>query len=260
METMLSVVVPVYEEAAGIGNGVLDDMVASLQQLTSTWELVVVDDGSSDGTPELVEQLASRHRRVRLLREPHCGKGFAVLAGMQAAGGECILFTDFDQSTPIREVDRLLPWFGLGYDIVVGSRGTRRQMAPAARKCVSRGYILLRRILLGPDPIVDTQCGFKAFARRSLRNIIRHLQLYHPDNRRPARGRRVAPGFDVELLLVGRRLGCTVKSVPVTWSHRHCRGMNLAAAAGHGLTDLLRIRLALNRGKYNFADQRSPDL
>lgn len=251
MEISLSIVVPAYEETARIRNGVLDRLVASLRQQTS-WELIVVDDGSSDGTPELVEETVRRNRRVKLLREPHCGKGFAVLAGMMAARGNHILFTDFDQATPIRELDRLLPWFDQGYDIVVGSRGTRRQKAPLARKCVSRGFILLRRIILGPDPIVDTQCGFKAFTRRSLQNIIQHLHLYHPENRRPVEGRKVTPCFDVELLLVGRQLGCTIRSVPVAWSYSHCPGMSLSAAAGQGLADLLRIRLALSRGKYNF--------
>lgn len=250
---LLSVVVPVYEEAARIQTGELDRLVVSLQKQTRCWELVVVDDGSSDSTPELVEQLVHRNHHVRLLRELHCGKGFAVLAGMLAAKGEYILFTDLDQATPIRELDRLLPWFEHNYDIVVGTRGIRRKMAPFSRKCVSYGYILLRSIIIGSLSPVDSQCGFKAFVRRSLQDIIENLHLYHFDNRLPVQGRKVTPGFDVELLLVARQLGYSMKSVPVDWSYHHCRGMTLSVAAWQGLTDLLRIRIALKQGKYNFS-------
>ncbi|HBI15914.1 MAG TPA: glycosyl transferase [Desulfobulbaceae bacterium] len=258
METHLTIVVPAYEEAARGRSGVLNSLVASLREKTFVWELIVVDDGSSDGTPELVEQLVRRNPRVKLLRAPHCGKGYAVLAGMEEARGARILYTDFDQATPLSEVDRLLPWFDQGFDIVVGTRGTGRPQAPLARKCISLGCMLLRRVLLGPDPIVDTQCGFKAFTRESLKSIIPGLHLYHPDNRRPIRGRRVTPGFDVELLMVGRQLGYAIRQVPVAWSYRHCSGMNLSAAVWQGLADLVRIRLARSRGKYNFAPERLP--
>lgn len=254
METLLSVVVPAYDEAAGIRKGVLDNLVASLQKHVGNWEIVVVDDGSTDDTAELVSQLALGDNRVKLLRRSHCGKGYAVLAGMQEALGELILFTDFDQATPIREINHLLPWFEKGYDVVVGTRGVHRKRAPLTRKGLSRGYIMLRTLLLGGNPIVDTQCGFKAFTRQSLHKIIKHMQLYHPDNGCPVKGSRVTPGFDVELLLVAENLGYTIRSVPVAWSYRHCRGMNLWSACGQGLADLVRIRLALNRGKYSFDD------
>jgi glycosyltransferase involved in cell wall biosynthesis len=255
MNPLLSVVVPAYNEADKIRQGILDDLVASLQQRASDWEVVIADDGSTDDTPDLVAGLSSRNSRVNLLQKPHCGKGFAVLAGMQAARGEHILFTDFDQATPIGEVEHLLPWFERGYDIVIGTRGTGRPQAPLMRKCLSRGYILVRGMLLGSDPIIDTQCGFKAFTRKSLQTIIEHLHLYHPTNSSPVHGRRVTPGFDVELLLVARQLGYKIKSVPVAWSHRQCRGMNLSYAVIQGLVDLIRIRLLRSRGKYVFNNE-----
>ncbi len=253
MNDLLSVVVPAYEEAERIQAGILEQVVSSLQARCQAWELIVVDDGSRDATPDLVEQLVQRNDRVRLLREHHCGKGFAVLAGMRAAVGSRILFMDLDQATPVDEVEGLLPWLQRGYDIVIGTRGIRRRGASPARKGISLGYILLRRMLLGPLFTVDTQCGFKLFSRSSLEEITGRLRLYRYENRVVVRGHRVTPGFDTELLLVARQLGYGVRPVPVSWSCRRCRGMKLSASSIQGLTDLWRIGVALRRGSYDIS-------
>jgi dolichyl-phosphate beta-glucosyltransferase len=182
---LLSIVVPAYNEATRILAGELSRLIDSLQRQQHCWELIVVDDGSSDTTQDLVKQLAHQNNQVRLIKKPHRGKGFALLAGMLAAKGDYILFTDFDQATPIQECDQLLPWFDHGYDIVVGTRGFRRKLAPVSRKCISYGYMLLRTVITGFSSPVDSQCGFKAFTRTALQDIIKHLHVYNYDNRLP---------------------------------------------------------------------------
>lgn len=253
LKNLLSVIVPAYNEADQIRSGKLDRLVISLQKLACRWELVVVDDGSSDCTAALVEQLVSRNPHVSLLKEPHCGKGFALLVGMRTAHGDYILFTDLDQATPIKEIKRLLPWLDRGYDLVYGTRGLQRQRAPLSRKCVSWGFVILRRMLIGSFPSLDTQCGFKLFANKPLQDIVDHLHFYTFDNRHPINGHKVTPGFDVELLLVAQQRGYLVKPVSVDWSSDQCRGMNISTGAWQGLVDILHIRRALRQGIYTFS-------
>lgn len=253
MNDLLSIVVPAFEEESNIRSGKLETLILVLQKLVDDWELIVVDDGSSDCTPNLVQQLSLQYDRVRLLNEPHCGKGFALLAGMQAARGEYILFTDLDQATPMSEIKKLLPWFEQGYDIVYGTRGIQRKHAPFSRKCASFGYTFWRRLIIGPIASIDTQCGFKAFTRQALHNIIDHLHVYHFDRRHPVTGSMVTPGFDVEILFVARQLGYLAKPVMVNWVYHHSGGMNLYTSSWQGFLDLLRLRFAFKRGKYNFS-------
>jgi dolichyl-phosphate beta-glucosyltransferase len=256
MTPFLSVVIPAYNEVANIQAGALDKVTDYLAAQSYAYEVLVVDDGSQDQTAVLAEDFASRNGCFRVVRNPHRGKAHAVATGMLAAQGEIVLFSDMDQATPIAEVANLLPWFGRGYDVVIGSRGTRRRNAPWWRRLMSRSQIVLRDIILGFRDITDTQCGFKAFRRATAEASLSHLSIYAQAADLEIEGARVTSGFDVELLFVAKKLGYRIKEVPVEWDYRRSRRVNLLKDSLRGLGDLLRIRLADLRGAYK-AQQKS---
>ena len=131
-QVFLSIVIPSYNEETNIRLGALDKVFRYLDTVLYTWEVIVVDDGSSDGTRKLLEEF--RSAEVTIIHNPHQGKAATVITGVLAARGGIVLFTDLDQAAPIREVEKLLPWFEQGYDVVIGSpqRATRRSAVPAS--------------------------------------------------------------------------------------------------------------------------------
>jgi dolichyl-phosphate beta-glucosyltransferase len=246
----LTIVIPAYNEVANIRAGALHKVARYLAAQDYACEVLVVDDGSEDETAALAGQFAQHHDSFRVLRAPHRGKAPAIATGMLAAQGEIVLFSDMDQATPIGEAAKLLPWFGQGYDIVIGSRGTARRNAPWWRKLMSRSQIVLRSVILGFRHITDTQCGFKAFRREAVGPILGRLSLYGAESNRPVEGATVSSGFDVEALFVARKLGYRIKEVPVEWDYQRTRRVNLLRDSARGVRDLLRIRLADWRGAY----------
>ena len=157
----LSVVVPCYNESENLERGVLEEMRDYLGSQPYTYEVIVSDDGSTDNSRQIVGERSSSCPRVRLLENDHGGKPVAVWEGIRAARGEIVLFTDMDQSTPIDQLDRLLPEFERGYDVVIGSRGLERANFPWHRRLGSAAFRAFRRVWLLRS-ISDTQCGFKA--------------------------------------------------------------------------------------------------
>ena len=141
----LSVVFPCYEEMGNMQKGVLDKIQHFLDKKKFSYEVIIVDDGSKDGSVEFIKKFVRDNAHFRLLHNPHYGKAGAVTSGMLQAVGQHILFTDMDQATPIEEVDKLLSFFQKGYDVVIGSRNTQRKGAPLIRLFISRANILLRR-------------------------------------------------------------------------------------------------------------------
>ncbi len=250
MPPYLSVVIPAYNETANIRAGALESVARYLSQQPYEYEVIVVDDGSVDETAALAEAFAAEQRGFRVIRNPHRGKAYTVATGLRAARGEIALFTDMDQATPIHEVERLLPWFAQGYDVVIGSRGTYRRNAPLWRKFMSRSQILLRNLILGFREITDTQCGFKSFRGAVIAPILDHLYLYNFNRPVEAKGATVTAGFDVEVLFVAKRLGFRIKEVPVDWDYRHSRRVNLVRDSVRGLRELIEIRAADLRGAY----------
>jgi glycosyltransferase involved in cell wall biosynthesis len=249
----LSVVIPAYNEAINLRAGALEKVAGYLAAQRYSSEVLVVDDGSQDETAALAGAFAGDHPGFHVLRAPHRGKAHAVAAGLLAARGEIVLFSDMDQATPIGEVARLLPPFDAGYAVVIGSRGTARRNAPAWRKLMSLGQVVLRSLILGLWGLTDTQCGFKAFRGDAVRPLLGGLRLYRPAAGGAVKGAAVTSGFDVELLFVARRLGYRIKEVPVEWDYRRTRRVNLLRDSWRGLRDLLRIRLADWRGAYDRA-------
>jgi dolichyl-phosphate beta-glucosyltransferase len=250
MRPYLSVVIPAYNEEANLLAGALDKVVRYLDRQEYTYEVLVVDDGSDDGTAALVEAFVARHPRFRLLRNPHRGKAHTVISGVLAAAGEFTLFTDMDQATPIGEIEALLPWLQQGCDVVFGSRGSLRRGAPWWRRLMSRAMIILRGLMVNLPGVSDTQCGFKAFRSEAAREIFSHMRLYAPGSEREVQGAVVAAGFDVETLFVARKLKYRLKEVPVTWDYARTRRVSFWRDSLRGLRDLWRIRVNDLMGRY----------
>src|SRR5579872_7226254 len=117
-EIFLSVVIPCFDEMGNMQKGVLDKVKSFLDKKKYSYEVIVVDDGSKDGSEQFVEKFTKENKNFSLITNPHLGKAGAVTTGILEAKGKYILFTDMDQATPIEEVDKLLPYFEKGYDIV----------------------------------------------------------------------------------------------------------------------------------------------
>jgi glycosyltransferase involved in cell wall biosynthesis len=216
MKPTLSVVVPAYNEASNFKQQKLEGMLAYLGTRGYPVELVLVDDGSSDVTLDRLTEFANKRTEIRVLAEPHRGKAGAVMAGMLAAQGKYRLFTDFDQSTPIEEIEKMLPFFDRGYDIVIGSReveGAARKKEPWYRHLMGRGFNWAVQIL-AVRGIHDTQCGFKMMTDKAAEDLFPRLKATIDPKKDAFTG-----AFDVELLFLGRKLNYRIAEVPVQWEH-----------------------------------------
>jgi dolichyl-phosphate beta-glucosyltransferase len=165
---------------------------------------------------------------------------------MLSARGELALFMDMDQATPISEIEKFLPKFKEGYDVVIGSRSGRKG-APLIRKLMAYGFALLRTIILRL-PYKDTQCGFKAFRRESAQEIFKRLKVFSENVE--VSGAAVTAGFDLEVLYIARKLKLKVAEVEVEWHHQQTERINPVKDSWEGLRDLLRVRLNAIMGKY----------
>jgi len=244
----LSVVIPAYNEETNIRLGVLDKVFHYLDRQTYPWEVLVVDDGSTDKTIPLVGEFVKATPGFTLLTNPHQGKAATVITGMLAAHGDIVLFTDLDQATPLDQVEHLIPWFEKGYDVVFGSRNSRREGAPLWRLFMARGFMALRSIVLGLHGISDTQCGFKAFRKETTKNIFDRLRLY--GRAHAGSGSMVTAGFDIEVLYVAKKLGYKMKEVPVEWHYVETRRVNPLKDSWQGFMDIMKIRWNAWKGAY----------
>ncbi len=245
----LSVVVPCYNEQENLAHGVLEEMHAYLSRQAYAYEVIISDDGSSDDSREVVQQRLPALPHFRLLQNPHGGKPAAVWSGIQAARGKIVLFTDMDQSTPIQQLDLLLPRFAEGYSVVIGSRGQDRANFSPLRKLGSAVFRGFRRLLMLRD-ISDTQCGFKAMRTDVARELFARLEVIQ----RPVQvtGWKVT-AFDVELLYLAERAGYRIAEVTVEWANRDVsRGKNKSylSESAEMATQLLRVKLNEWRGLY----------
>lgn len=246
MKPLLTVVIPAYNEEYNLRTGVLSSVYDYLKKQKYTWEIIFVDDGSTDKTLKIAKEFSKSHSHFEVLEEPHRGKGGTVIAGILKAKGKIILFTDTDQATPIDQLEKILPKFEQGYSVVVGSR-TGREGAPFIRKVMAYGFSFLRLMILRL-PFKDTQCGFKAFSDVAAKDIFGRLQIFNTKNK--SSGASVTAGFDLEILYIARKLKYKVAEVPVDWHHKEGTKVDPIKDSIEGFKGLLLVRINALLGKY----------
>ena len=232
----VSVVIPAFNEAVRLPP-YLREVVEFLEAQGEPWEVIVVDDGSTDGTAEAVRDVAERHPSVRLLPlGRNRGKGAAVRAGMLAARGARRLFTDADGATPIAELKRLEAALGTG-DIAIGSRALS---APAVAVRTRWHRVAAGRVFnwlvarLGLRGIADSQCGFKLFTAAAAEKLFTALETS-------------GFAFDVELLLRAQRAGCRVVEVAVNWADQKGSKVGVLTSGPVMLIEVVRARWRVGR-------------
>ena len=248
-EPSLSLIIPAYNESTRIAD-TIREAVAWLTGQSFATELIVVDDGSDDATPNLAERALLELGCGRVLRIAHGGKAAAVRAGMLAATCEQIAFSDADLATPLPYLTELRAMLAAGCDIAIGSRegaGARRIGEPPYRHLMGRVFNGLVRLLLVPG-VHDTQCGFKLFRTEVARDLLRRSRLYR-DGGQVISGPRVT-AFDVELLTISRLSGYRICPVPVVWSYGEGSKVRPARDTWHNVRDVLDVWIAAKRGLY----------
>jgi glycosyltransferase involved in cell wall biosynthesis len=242
----LSIIIPAYNEEKNLNKDVLLDVWNYLKDKKYTWEVVLVDDKSTDSTLSFLKRFAESHKGFSVLAEPHRGKGGSVIAGILNAKGEIVLFTDMDQATPLKEIEKFFPKFEDGYDLVIGSR-TGRKGAPLIRRVMASGFSILRRVILRL-PYKDTQCGFKAFKKDAAKKIFSRLKVF--SDKKVKAGAHVTAGFDLEVLYIARKLKLKTAEVNVNWEHRSTERINPIKDSWEGLKDLVKVRMNAFLGIY----------
>ncbi|MFQ6131911.1 MAG: dolichyl-phosphate beta-glucosyltransferase [Armatimonadota bacterium] len=238
----VSIIIPAYNEEARLGP-TLEAVLSFLGSGGRSHEVVVVDDGSSDGTPDIARQWQQRSPKLRLLRnEQNRGKGYSVRRGVGESRGEVILFADADNSTPIEQADALLARLEEGADVAIASRAlpdSRLEVRqPLYRETMGKAFGALVRLITGL-PFRDCQCGFKAFKREVAQRLFAKLSV-----------ERWA--FDSELLyLAVKKYGYKVAEVPVRWINSPDTRVNALTDSWQMLRDLLRVRWRDLRGAYD---------
>ncbi len=234
----LSVVIPAFNEEQRIADS-LRAITHFLDGEADPYEVIVVDDGSTDSTSSIVERLQKMHRSIRLIRIEHAGKGWAVRTGMLNAQGRLRYMCDTDLSTPIEELPRFLEEAAKGCEVALGSReakGARRIDEPWRRHFLGRVFNKIVQLIvsLGID---DTQCGFKLFSARAADTLF---------------ARQTLPGFgfDVEILFLARRVGLSLSEVPVTWHYKTGSKVHPLRDSLRMLRDVLKIRWNSWSGQY----------
>ncbi|GAB4027647.1 MAG: glycosyltransferase family 2 protein [Candidatus Microgenomates bacterium] len=247
--TDLTVIIPNYNEYENISRGVIADVLNFLKKQQFTWEILISDDGSTDHSISLIEKYTKKDNRVRLLKNPHAGKPYALRSAVNDARGQYVLLTDMDQSTPIQELLKLTAHIPR-YEIVIGSRGARRTDSTIIRQLASIIFLMVRRFILLPE-IKDTQCGFKLINTNLAKKIFSRMRIFGRVNN--AVGWKVT-AYDVEMLHLGKKMGAKIKEVRVIWKNEDTsigKSRNFVRESLEMLFEILRVRVNDLLGKYN---------
>jgi dolichyl-phosphate beta-glucosyltransferase len=228
----LSLVIPAYNEEKRLGPS-LERIRTYLAAKPFASEVIVVDDGSTDRTSEVARETLEGRLAVRVIRlETNQGKGHAVRTGVLASAGEIVLFSDADLSTPIEELDKFLPRLNEGFDVVIGSRAIPgcdiRVRQARSREAMGRFFNRLVRLFVMRG-CRDTQCGFKLFRRQAALDLFSRLETQ-------------GFSFDVEVLLLARKLGYRLVEVPVVWCDSPPSRVRIIRSSWQMLKELWRIR------------------
>ena len=239
----LSIIIPAYNEEKRLGRSLtrIRDHFASHAPGPDGIEIVIVDDGSTDGTAPVAQEWAREMSFVRLVSNgENRGKGYSVRHGMLEARGRIALFTDADLSAPIEESEKLLGAIAAGNDVAIGSRAMDRSLIGVHQSrlrevagMIFNGFV---RLFTGL-PFQDTQCGFKAFVRERCRIIFEQQRIERF-------------GFDPEILFLARRHGLRTAEVPVRWAHDPATKVRVLRDSLLMFGDLLRIRWNWLLGRY----------
>jgi glycosyltransferase involved in cell wall biosynthesis len=244
-----SIVIPAYNESVRI-RPTLHEILRHVQEQNWDAEILVVNDGSSDDTAQIVREYGKAHPQVLLIENPgNRGKGYSVRNGMLHANGDICLFTDADLSSPITEAPKLFDAIAGGADIAIGSRWLRADLQterqPLYRQLFGRIFNLVLRLILGLG-FADTQCGFKAFRRDAAQRIfpLQKIERW---------------GFDPEILFLARRAGLRVEEVPVVWAHSEGTRLHPFRDGMRMFVEVLRIRWYSTTGEYAAGAVPSPE-
>jgi glycosyltransferase involved in cell wall biosynthesis len=234
----LSVVIPAFNEERRLA-ATLARVRDHLVDRWRAWEIVVVDDGSSDGTAAVAGSAAAADPRIVVRQEPHRGKGGAVKAGLLTARGAYRFMCDADLSMPIEELDRFQTPLAAGYDIAIGTReghAARRFDEPAYRHWTGRAFNLAVQRLALPG-IEDSQCGFKMFTASAVESIFPLVRV-------------TGWAFDVEVLTIAREQRLRIAEVPIDWHYRRESQLSIVRDSAAMFTDVLRVRARALAGVY----------
>jgi len=244
-----SIVIPAYNESVRI-RPTLDELLRYTRERNWDAEILVVNDGSSDDTAQIVREYGELHPQVLLLENPgNRGKGYSVRNGMLHARGDVCLFTDADLSSPMTEAQKLFDAISQGADIAIGSRWLRSELQterqPLYRQAFGRIFNLVLRVILGLH-FADTQCGFKAFRREAAQRIfpLQRIERW---------------GFDPEILFLARRAGLRVEEVPVLWAHSEGTRLHPFRDGMRMFVEVLRIRWNAATGEYAAGAATAPE-
>lgn len=237
---LLSVVVPLYNEEGRVGN--ISEIVDYLSSKKISWELILVNDGSTDGTEKIINKFRSDKLKV-ISYLSNKGKGHAVKQGMLNASGSFRLFLDIDLSTPISQLDKFIPFFDKA-DCLIGTRKTKGAVVsvhqPWLRENLGKGFTFLSQLVLGV-PVTDFTCGFKCFSATCAKKVFERSRIFRW-------------GFDSESLFLCRKFGFSIKEIPVNWKDDARTRVKFPQDIFRSLNELLSIRLNNIRGLYNASD------
>lgn len=236
---MISAVIPVYNEAACLRASV-DDLARTLTEAApGAWEIVLVDDGSDDGTAALLAEIDDGATIRALAHEANRGKGAALRTGVLATHGDLVLFCDADMSTPLETLAEFVAAAEDGADLVIGNRKSPEarieRAQPAIRTWMGLRYTWLANTLMGLS-ISDYTCGFKLLRGEPARELFAAMTT-------------AGWSFDVELLARAVRAGLVIREIPVRWSHVDDTRVRLVKDTIRSFVELLRIRARLGRGR-----------
>ncbi len=237
----ISLIIPVYNEEKRI-KLTLSNCISYFKNKKINYEIIIVDDGSTDKTRLIVKDFSNKNKNIKLTKQRNNkGKGYSVKEDMLLARGDYLLFSDADLSTPIREVEKFIKVIKSGYDIVIASRNMKGSIIPIKqpffRSFLGTIFPFIVSLLILPG-YKDTQCGFKLFKKNVAKKIF---------NKQKINGF----GFDVEILFIAKKHNYKTKELPVTWSNALGSKINPVKDSIRMLLDIFKIKLNNIKNIYN---------
>ncbi len=234
----LSIIIPAFNEETRLPQ-TLPKVAKFVEAQSYQAEVLVVDDGSIDRTPDIVEEFSTEHAAVRLVRAEHGGKGHAVKVGMLQARGEYAFLCDADLAMPITELPKFLPPQQNSYEVAIGSReveGAVRYDEPAYRHVMGRVFNWLVKVMAVPG-FEDTQCGFKCFHTSVIQDLFSHQTID-------------GFSFDVEVLYIAQKRDYKIIEVPIHWYYQSESKVHPVRDTFRMFRDMIRVRQNDRQGLY----------